>query len=255
MLRGIAAAAPFLGLAGTSYGIMAGAFVGVGMEKGAAMRALIIGIAASLITTAAGILVAVPAAFLHNSLRTRIETLSGMLLANKFPAKAGARWFHFAETLPLKRRFSSLPHFAIVAAPALACVVMMYTAFEPYETPTGLSVALAPNPCEHDVVDRFIVLNVTNTGKLFINMEPVDWKDLPSRLYDIYRYRQSRELYLYAEDGVPVQTFADAVDVARNAPAAGPGSIDIKVILITPAAARQCIPVPIRVVPRKHAGR
>jgi biopolymer transport protein ExbD len=254
MLRGIAAAAPFLGLAGTAYGIMAWGFVGVGMEHNAAMRALMIGIAASLVTAAAGILVAIPATLSHNLLRTRIETLLGRALSSKRPALTGSSQgpFILAQTLPLRMRFSGLPHFAVLAAPTLACVVMMFMTVGPYETPMGLPVALVPKPCEYRP-DSFTMLRLTNDGKVFINEERADWKDLGSRLFAIYTDRQSRELYLYAEEGVPFQSVADAIDIARNVPAAGQDSPDIKVTLITPTADRECGFIPIRIIPVKHA--
>ena len=256
MLRGIATAAPFLGLAGTAYGIMAGAFVGFGMEKSAAMRALIVGIAASLITAVAGILVAVPATLSHNLLRRRIETLSRRGLSSRRSALTGSsqRPFVFAQTLPLRTRFSGVPPFAVLAVPTLASVVMMFMTIEPYVRPMGLPVALVREPCEYRP-DSLIMLRLANDGKVFINHEQEDWNDLAGRLAAIYRPRANRELYLYAEDGVPFQTVAEAIDIARNSPAAGPDSMDIRVMLITPMADRECGFVPIRIVPVKHSSR
>jgi hypothetical protein len=54
------------------------------------------------------------------------------------------RPFRLAQTLLLKKRFSALPPFALIAAAALASVVAVFMAFEPYETPTGLAVRLLP---------------------------------------------------------------------------------------------------------------
>jgi hypothetical protein len=149
-LKAIAAAAPFLGLAGTSYGILASLFIGFGLEKNTALRILSVNTAATLITAAAGILVAIPAILAHNCLRTRIDRF-GRDFSSSVPAgmashedPAGLRQFRLAQTLPLKRRFSGLPPFAIIAAPALASVVAVFMAFEPYERPTGLDVRLLP---------------------------------------------------------------------------------------------------------------
>jgi biopolymer transport protein ExbD len=151
-LKAIASAAPFLGLAGTSYGILASLFRGFGMEKNAALRMLTVSIAATLISAAAGILVAIPAILAHNFLRTRIDRFerefssaapAGMA-SHEDPARPGPRQFRLAQTLRLKKRFSSPPPFALIAAPALASVVAVFMAFEPYETPTGLDVRLLP---------------------------------------------------------------------------------------------------------------
>ena len=142
--------------------------------------------------------------------------------------------FHFAQTAQLKTRFSKLPPFALLAAPALACIVVMFIAFEPYETPTGLRVSLAPEQCTPGRVDRITVLRITNDGELFLNFEPEDWKELPGRLLAIYRLRRDRVLYLQAEDEVPVQIVAAAIDLVRNIPAANSESLGIEVRLITP---------------------
>lgn len=114
-LKAITSAAPFLGLAGTSYGILASLFVGFSMETNTALRILSVNTAATLITAAAGILVAIPAIMVHNFLHTCIERFE-----REFSRVASAgiashedtgvqRQFRFAQTLPLKRRFSSLP--------------------------------------------------------------------------------------------------------------------------------------------------
>jgi len=48
---------------------------------------------------------------------------------------------------------------------------------------------------------------------------------------------------------------ADAIDVARNSPTPGPDSLDIKVTLLTPNVARECVPLPVRAIPMKHTFR
>jgi biopolymer transport protein ExbB/TolQ/biopolymer transport protein ExbD len=73
-LRSFVSTAPFLGLGGTCFGILS-AFRGIGMEKHAALAMITTYIAASLITTGAGLLVAVPAVWSYNYLRVRIDSL------------------------------------------------------------------------------------------------------------------------------------------------------------------------------------
>jgi len=64
-LASIASAAPFVGLFGTVMGIV-DAFVGLGTEGTATLRAVAPGVAEALITTAAGLLVAIPAVLAYN---------------------------------------------------------------------------------------------------------------------------------------------------------------------------------------------
>ncbi len=80
-LRTIASSAPFIGLAGTCFGIL-NAFQGIGMEKSSAIAMIASYIAEALLMTAVGLFVAVPAVWLHNCLWRRVEVLkSGMLKA------------------------------------------------------------------------------------------------------------------------------------------------------------------------------
>jgi biopolymer transport protein ExbB len=71
-LATIAATAPFVGLFGTTQGIMS-AFKGCDGQKEACMAATTSGISEALLTTALGLLVAVPAAFAYNYFSTRME--------------------------------------------------------------------------------------------------------------------------------------------------------------------------------------
>ena len=147
-LKAISSVAPFLGLAGTSYGILASLFVGFGLLKSIALHILSVNTAATLITTAAGILVAIPAILVHNFLCSRIDRFkcefsrpetAGYAFARRSGPTSG-----LAQTLPLTKVFSRLPPFALIAAPTLASVVAMFLAFEPYGTPTGLGIRLLP---------------------------------------------------------------------------------------------------------------
>ena len=76
-LKSIASTAPYLGLLGTCLGILnaPGIGSGFGMEKSTALALMASGTAAALITTVAGILVAVPATCSYNYLCTRIDLL------------------------------------------------------------------------------------------------------------------------------------------------------------------------------------
>jgi biopolymer transport protein ExbB/TolQ len=70
----IAATAPFVGLFGTTLGLM-NSFRGGGGQKEAFMAATTRGISEALITTALGLLVAVPAALAYNYFSTKLEFL------------------------------------------------------------------------------------------------------------------------------------------------------------------------------------
>ena len=73
-LATIAATAPFVGLFGTVMGII-DAFHGLGTAGAATLRAVAPGISEALITTAAGLVVAVPAVVGYNQLTARLREL------------------------------------------------------------------------------------------------------------------------------------------------------------------------------------
>ena len=239
-LRSIAVTAPYLGLVGTCVGILS-AFGGVGMEKHTAMVMITTRISLALITTAAGIPVAVLATCSYNYLRTRIDLLEGEALDE---GQQNGRHFRGARRFLPTKRFSELPAFGLIAAPVLAIAIMGCMTFASFHTPTGFYVELASARCEYDGDDRLIVLHITDAGKLFLNQEQEDWNSLADRLSQIYGRREYRTLYLLADSGVPFQTVADALDTVENASATvGPQAggmredkLHIKVQLIIPKA-------------------
>jgi len=257
-VKSIASAAPYLGLAGTCIGILS-AFRGFAMEKHAAMVMTITYIAASLMTTAAGLLVAVPAVWSYNYLRVRIDLLESEISRI---SQLKSQYFRVARKLPLTARFSKLP-FAVIAAPGLAIIVLVWMPFFSPREPKGFGVELAPSCCENCANDRVTLLHITDAGKLFINQEREDWNSLAGRLSEIYSVREQRTLDLVADDGVPFQTVADALDIVENIPAtAGPQAtgmetdkLDITVRLVTPNVWNARCREPVATGSNRHASK
>jgi biopolymer transport protein ExbB len=69
------ATAPFVGLLGTTMGIV-NSFVGLAKGGGGGISAISAGVAEALITTAFGLLVAIPAVWAYNYFQTKIENLT-----------------------------------------------------------------------------------------------------------------------------------------------------------------------------------
>jgi biopolymer transport protein ExbD len=226
-LRSVAHTAPFLGLAGTCIGILRALSTPIAMERSSAEALISTEVARALVTTAAGLLVAVPALRSHNYLRRRIDLLDVGIPRRLFERRAVH--FQVAQSLPLIERFSNFPAYPLIAAPILTLLVAVFVILPGYDV--GLRVGLAPahRPYEAGVAERIIVLRITKPGKIFLNTEQEDWNSLPQRLSDIYSLRVDRTLYLLADDDVPFQTVADAIDIAE-----GMSSLD-RVRLITPA--------------------
>ena len=77
-LATIASASPFVGLFGTVIGIV-DAFHGLGTAGAATLRAVAPGISEALITTAAGLFVAIPAVVAYNQFTARIRVFACLL--------------------------------------------------------------------------------------------------------------------------------------------------------------------------------
>ena len=73
ILGALAAISPLLGLLGTVWGII-NAFLGMSMSGGADLAAIAPGIAEALITTLAGLFVAIPSLFFYHALSIKLET-------------------------------------------------------------------------------------------------------------------------------------------------------------------------------------
>src|ERR1044071_3870843 len=71
-LATIASSSPFVGLLGTVVGII-NAFKGIATEKSSGLSAVAGGISEALVTTAVGLLVAIPAVWMYNYFSNRVE--------------------------------------------------------------------------------------------------------------------------------------------------------------------------------------
>ena len=74
LLGSIVSGAPFLGLLGTVWGVM-DAFGGIALQNTASLQALAPGICGALLTTVAGLLVAIPSVFGYNFLLSQSKIL------------------------------------------------------------------------------------------------------------------------------------------------------------------------------------
>jgi biopolymer transport protein ExbB/biopolymer transport protein TolQ len=100
LLATTGATAPFVGLLGTTMGIV-NAFTGMA-TAGGGLEAVSAGISEALITTAIGLLVAIPAVWLYNYFNTRLDTLFSELA---YAGRELIDWMMVRES----RRGGSLP--------------------------------------------------------------------------------------------------------------------------------------------------
>jgi biopolymer transport protein ExbD len=230
ILKSIALTAPYLGLAGTCVGILSA--LGGGAMQRDTLRAMIatkIGLA--LITTAAGIPVAVLATCSYNYLRTRIDLLEGEVFDE---GKQRGRHFLGARRLPLTERFSELPAFGLIAAPGLAILITGYMTFASFHPPTGLYVKLLAHTSASECGDSsVIVLQLLNDRSFRINSERVPFEFLSGRLREIFRSRAERILLVRADPEISFQEVAKAIGLSHDA------VLNLHVALLTPEAQKE----------------
>lgn len=237
-LKSIAITAPYLGLVGTCEGILS-AFVGIGMQKHAAMVLIDTKLALALIPTAFGIPVAVLATCSFNWLRTRIDLLEGEVFGDQ---RRGS-YFRGARRFPPAKRFSEVPAFELLAAPALAIAIAGFMTFASFHPSTGFYVEL-PHVIRDYCGDLDVtILAMSKEKVLTIDSKPVPRKTLATRLSDIYRLRAERVLFVKADPNLSFQDVASTIDVAN-------GSVEnLYVTLVTPGAEKEPCLVILR--PRK----
>jgi hypothetical protein len=210
ILRSIASTAPYLGLAGTCFGLL-DSFRGVGMQRDAAMAMITTNTAASLLTTASGLLVAFSAASSSNYL---------LLLAGKPDlnvdlyrrnvTKNSAAASRVFSKYPLKKQFSKLPAFALLAAPSLAVTMAAFMSFSAFRGPVGLDVRLLQpgglGTSDHALAQPlFIRLSNISTDEkpvIYFNSKKATWDNLDGSVGNNLELWPQSPIYVEADDDV-----------------------------------------------------
>ncbi len=223
ILKSIIHTAPFLGLAGSCIGIF-DSFTGVAMQKAAAMALINLNLSRAPITTAAAILVTVPAIWCHNCLRTLLDLLKIEISESAHDKpRQRKRSVGVAQSLPLNKQFSGLPSSAVTVAPCLALVLAGFITFSSFDIPRGLPVGLLgpggrPARAEYFTTDPVVITIATGadgTPVLFVDSKRTPWEQLRTTVQDELKMRKSRVAYVEAECGVRWMDVANAIDVVE----------------------------------------
>lgn len=206
----VAFIAPYLGLVGTCIGLLSTFRGYIGTKQGFVIM-VVSGIQAALLSTAAGILVAVPATFFHNYLRTRID-----LLENSMPI--GTRR---ERMFSHRARLAAFP-FAPIAASILGVIFVAFIAFPRFHNAQGLSVGLlrigalrdAPHSSIEPIVITVAYVKGSGPSVVFVNSKKTPWEELENQLGNQLQMRAPDSLtYVQAEDGVLWKDVTNAIDV------------------------------------------
>jgi biopolymer transport protein ExbD len=89
-------------------------------------------------------------------------------------------------------------------------------------TPKGLD-ALVPQPSPKDVkvdeevMSRIVVVSIDSGRRVKINQEPVDIRNLGSRLEDIFKTRSDRVMFVKGDPTLLFMDVAEIIDIAHGA--------------------------------------
>jgi len=218
-LKSIAITAPYLGLAGTCVGLL-NIFNGTAASATDYVAMTSSVVAAAFISSAAGLLVAVPAVVSYNHLRRRIDSLEGEVYSRAI--KRPGRHSQLAQKFPLTKRFSQLP-FPLIAVPILAISAAAFTTFSSFHTPKGLPVRLVKIgviEAEQLPVER-IVIEITGargdgSPVVYVNSTKTPSDELESRLRSELEIRPQLLASVQAKDNVSWRDVVSVIDVVEG---------------------------------------
>ena len=103
----------------------------------------------------------------------------------------------------------------------LLVLIIIFMVITPL-TPKGLE-ALVPQPSpssappSQDILNKTVVVQVSQSGKLKINQEEHTWETLGPRLETIFKERAEKVAFVKGDDSVLFADVARAIDVMRGA--------------------------------------
>jgi biopolymer transport protein TolR len=102
----------------------------------------------------------------------------------------------------------------------LLVLIIIFMVITPL-TPKGLD-ALVPQPPppnqkqDERVLQKTIVVQVLDTGKLKINEDDASWDTLGPRLSDVFKERAEKVAFVKGDEAVRFMDVARAIDIMRN---------------------------------------
>jgi biopolymer transport protein ExbD len=132
--------------------------------------------------------------------------------------------FQWAQKLPLRRRFSSMPQWGLLAAFIFAFTEMAMTWPTIPPTPKGLRVHLlkpGEAPAKSDAWTEALIVRVEDKGPgklpvLYVGSTRVDWDHLEPALKQELGRRKEWVVYVTGDEAVPWLNIAQIIDIARG---------------------------------------
>jgi biopolymer transport protein ExbD len=131
--------------------------------------------------------------------------------------------FKWAQKLPLRKQFLTLPAFALIASTTLFVPVIVFFLLSPLPA-RGLFVALIkslPLTANNDRLTGPVVVQVVDAGprvepRVYVNSKATSWDNLGSALKDELKVRPEWVVYVEADENVPWADAVNVIDVAKG---------------------------------------
>ena len=131
--------------------------------------------------------------------------------------------FQWAQRLPLRRQFSSPPAFALLAAPVLVILIIIFMVLlQPYPA-KGLYVKVlkpgplpVPDPLSDPVVVQILDAGLGVTPELYINSKPTSRNRFGDDLKNEFKLRPKWVVYVQADPVLPWADIVNTIDVAKG---------------------------------------
>lgn len=211
-LRSTSSTAPYLGLLGTTLGILDTLSVRFIGSRSTFLDWLSLGISAAFLSTAAGILVAVTAICFHNYLRTRLDFLD-----SESPSGLVEK-----TRLLLRPRVSS-SSFPLTAVPILALSIAAFMTFPSFYGPRGLRVRLmaagaseTKAPSLDPIIIAVVSAKADAVPSVYVNSNKTTWDELQKKLQSELDVRPPGSVvYVQADNDIFWQHSMYVIDVAK----------------------------------------
>ena len=227
-LATIGSTAPFVGLFGTVVGIL-NAFKGIAAEKATGLSAVAGGIAEALVTTAFGLLVAVPAVWAYNYFTNKVEAFdvemdnSSMELINYFILRRGAKKYDGRRQImaykPQAGAQMAAPN-VIPMADIMLVLLIIFMVVTPMLQKTH-QVDLAPvnNPRDMKDADKddAIVVAVTRDGSLYLGNSKIAKEEITGQIKDRIANKLDKTVYVKSDARAKYGDVVAVVDEIRSA--------------------------------------
>src|ERR1700739_112348 len=223
-LATIGSTAPFVGLFGTVVGIL-NAFKGIEQSKATGLSAVAGGIAEALVTTAFGLLVAVPAVWAYNYFTNKVEAFdvemdnSSMELINYFILRRGAKKQPAMAYKPQAGAQMAAPN-VIPMADIMLVLLIIFMVVTPMLS-KGLSVELAKVSSPHDMPDAdkddAVIVGISASGDVYLGSTKSDISQIADKVRDLISGKLDKTVYVKSDGRAKYGDVVKVVDEIRSA--------------------------------------